>query len=145
MRRKDEEGNEYIAEPFTYSVDFNALTGAWNTASSQIQIQADAAFVVLEQSYSFQEATAITTDENVQLIPNMFVLLTDGGSARKLMNQPVQLSTHFGNGKLPFILPVPKFFSASANILVQISADLSYGATVYDLQLNFIGEKRYYL
>ncbi len=46
----DEQGARYIPEPFTYSIRFDGLTGTFGQASGQIQIQADAAFVILEQT-----------------------------------------------------------------------------------------------
>lgn len=147
MEERDANGNvaRYIPEPFTYSISFNGLTGAWSQASGQIQIQADAAFVIKEQNFSFRETGAPTYAANAGLIPAIDVLLTDAGSARKLMNQPVNITQLFGDGRLPFVLPTEKYLSPSSAFQVQVMSAENFGADVYDLQLTFIGEKRYYL
>jgi hypothetical protein len=141
----DEEGNRYIPEPFTYSIRFDGLTGLWNQVSGQIQIQADAAFVILEQTYSFVESALPTSDLTTALTPNVDVMLTNTGSGRRLMNQPVALESLFGSGKLPFVLPTPQFFSPSSALQVQVTSGANFGGDVYTLQISFIGEKRYYL
>lgn len=141
----DEEGNRYIPEPFTYSIRFDGLTGLWNQVSGQIQIQADAAFVILEQTYSFMRNGTPVVDIVTKLTPNIDVMLTNTGSGRRLMNQPVALSSLFGNGKLPFVLPTPQFFSPSSALQVQVTTAENFLADVYTLQISFIGEKRYYL
>lgn len=147
VEERDANGNiiRYIPEPFTYSITFNALTGAWAQASGQIQIQADAAFVIKEQNFSFREIGDPTYVAGQGLIPAIDVLLTDAGSARKLMNQPINITQLFGDGKLPFVLPTEKYLSPSSAFQVQIMSAENFGADAFELQLTFIGEKRYYL
>lgn len=143
----DDSGRRYIPESFTYSIQFNDLTGAWSSKSGQVQIQADAAFVILEQNFTFQDnADPVAENSNI-LVPNATVLLTDSGSARQLMNQATPISSLFGDGRLPFILPSPKFLSPSSAFQVQVYNPnaVSYGGNTYTLTLSFIGEKRYYL
>lgn len=140
----DGDGNTlyYIPEPFTYSIDFNNLTGAWSQASGQIQIEADSAFVIKAQVVTCENVdTEITPDPS---LPAIKVMLTDGGSTRKLMNQPAYVASLFGDARLPFILPTEKFLSPSSNLQVQITSPVSFAKT-YNLQLSFVGEKRYYL
>lgn len=141
----DEMGNRYIPEPFTYSIRFDPLTATWNQASGQIQIQADAAFVILEQTYNFVDVADPSVVANAVLVPNIDVLMTNTGSGRRLMNQAVAVPACFGTGVLPFVLPTPQFLSPSSALQVQISSAANFGADSYALQLNFIGEKRYYL
>ncbi len=79
------------------------------------------------------------------LVPNIDVLLTNTGSGRRLLNQAVAVPSTFGTGTLPFVLPTPQFLSPSSALQVQISSAADFGAESHCLQLNFIGEKRYYL
>lgn len=145
LYKQDAEGNRYIAEAFEYAIRFENLTGVWTQASGQIQIQADAAFVVLEQSYSFVDVTVPHVNSNVQLIPNIDVLITNTGSGRRLMNQAVKVTTVFGTGQLPFVLPSAQYFSPSSAMQVQISSPANFGAGSHTLELVFVGEKRYYM
>jgi len=129
---------EAIAKDFfIYDVDFLALA-AGTSATQTVNIQADSDFVVQKLSYHANIANAAQT-VNTRVIPLCTVLIVDTGSGRQLMNQAVDLTTFFGTGENPFILPQPKVFVARTNISIQLA---NYDATqTYNVRLALIGIK----
>jgi hypothetical protein len=72
-------------------------------------------------------------------LPNVTILITDTSSGRALMNQPAPLSSLFGTGQLPFILPTSKLFQSRGSVQVSIT---NLSTTVYtNIYLSFIGTK----
>lgn len=122
---------------FIYDVDFLALApGTSNTQA--VNIQADSDFVVQKLAFHANVANAGQT-ANTRVIPLCTVLIVDTGSGRQLMNQAVDLSTFFGTGENPFILPQPKVFVARTNISIQLA---NYDAAqTYNVRLSLIGIK----
>lgn len=142
--RADEDG-DYIAEPFTYSVVFPAVTGLNPSFSSTINIQADADFAILQSTYDFALNTAATDTPAAELKPNMSILITDTGSGRQFMDRLVPINNLFGDAKLPYVWPVPRLLAASSTMQLQLACVnvlMDFGASVYTLTLSFQGEKR---
>lgn len=142
--RTDDDG-EYVAEPFTYSIAFPAVTGINPSFSGTIQIQADADFAILQSTFDFCLNTAATDAPAAELKPNMSVLLTDTGSGRQFMDRLVPINNLFGDARLPYVWPVPRLLAASSTMQVQVACvntAMDFGVSVYTLTLSFQGEKR---
>lgn len=138
---------EYIPEPFFYSLIF-AIAGASPFSQTQnIQIQADAEFILMQTQYGFILDSAPSPSVNDRLLPiGANVQLTDSGSGRNLLNEAVPLTTIFGDGLLPYIWGTPKAFAASTVLRCTIdTGTLSLNANATNLVLVFSGEKRFYL
>lgn len=130
--------------PYTYSAVYS-VAGAQNSLAAgavsqpvNVNIQADADFLILNQTYDANTANAART-ANTIVIPNVSVLLVDTGSGYNLMDQPVPVPALFGNGQYPYMLPNPKLLPAKATLQVQAS---NYDAAAgYNLRLCFNGVK----
>lgn len=127
-----------VEDPFIYRAQFLSLAPA-ATATFQINIQADSDFKILAGSYHANNTNAAQSSSTFTY-PLIDVLLTDQGSGRNLMDNPVSIPALFGNGQLPFIWPVPKTLSARSTLQVQVT---NYDAAVtYNIRgLYFIGVK----
>lgn len=134
------DGYRYTLDYFTYSINFAALANG-ATASNQIAISADADFVVQKMSYFATLAGAPQTDSS-RVVPLATVQITDSGSGRNLQNEGVFINSIFGQGELPFMLPVPRVFSANSNIKFTVT-NVSAADTYESLQLSLIGYKRF--
>ena len=127
-----------IAKDFyIYEEDFTGVANG-QSATGNINIQADSDFVIQKLSYFADIAGAAQTDAN-RVVPLMTVQLTDTSSGRQIFEEPVAVAAIFGTGKLPFILPTPKILPARSTFQVEV-ANFSSGTT-YDLRLSFIGYK----
>lgn len=133
--------------PFTYSAQFYTAGGNNNLAAGanltvNVQIDAGAPFLIVSQSYYANTANAAQT-VSTAVQPNIIVLMTDTGSNRQLMDQAVPVSTIFGSGEFPYVLPEPKLMQANSQLSVQATnRDAAVG---YNLYLAFNGYKLYKL
>lgn len=126
---------------FVYEAQTVALgTGA--NAVDQIQIQADADFILQKLAYQADIAGATQTISS-RVVPNVLVQLTDTGSNRQLFQQPVPIPSIFGTGELPFILPNPRLFMKTS--VIQIDFTSFEAAVTPTIRLAFIGYKFYRL
>lgn len=132
---------QFIEDLFVYELDFAALANG-DSATSNIQIQADSNFKWIKAACEANLAAAAQTDSS-RVIPLVSILITDTGSGRQLMSAAVPIANMFGTGLIPFILPVPRIFNARSNIAVTV-ANYS-AATTYNLRLSFIGTKMFEL
>lgn len=133
--------NRIIKEFYTYEEDFTGVTSG-NSATGNINIQADSDFVMQKLAYHADIAAAAVTDSS-RVIPNMTVIITDTGSGRQLMESAVPIASLFGTGQLPFILPTPRLFLARSTINIVVA---NFDAAVtYNLRLSFTGYKQYSL
>lgn len=139
----DSKGRRYWDDFFVYNpLVFSALA-AGATLTQNIAIQADSDFCLQKLSYNADIAAATQTD-SARVVPLITTLITDSGSGRQLMNTDIPVPGLFGLGNQPFILPKPKWFAANSNIAVKVTSFVAAGTT-YNLYLNFIGFKRFYL
>lgn len=122
---------------FIYEVDFSALAFG-SSATGNINIQADSDFELQKLCYFADIAAAAQTDDT-RVIPLVTINITDSGSGRFLSSDAVPVTSIFGTGQIPFILPTPKIFDARATISIEV-ANFS-AATTYNLRLSFIGAK----
>lgn len=128
-----------IKQFFIYTTKFATLA-AGASANNTIQIQADANFAWLKGTFQADIAGAAQTDSS-RVIPAISLLITDTGSGRQLMDAAVPVTSFFGDGRIPFILPEARIFAANSNI--SITATNLEAANTYNLRLAFIGYKLY--
>lgn len=116
----------------------NALAaGAVNTPVN-VNIQADADFLILNQTYDANTANAARNAGNY-VVPNVNILITDTGSGYQMMDQAVPIPSIFGNGQFPYILPEPKLLPAKATLQLLFS---NYDAAAgYNIRVAFNGVK----
>lgn len=130
--------------PYSYTVPYftggavnNILLGAVAQQGS-LNVQSDADFLVLNQTFFANSLNAATTF-NTRVVPNCTVLITDTGAGYNLMDQALPISQIFGWGTEPYILPEPKLFAAKATIQTQVT---NFDAAIgYNLWLTFNGVK----
>lgn len=142
METFDIGGRQYVARDYyVYQEDFAvANLTAGSTLNGSVEIQADSDFIWQKAVYAADLSGAAQTDSG-RVIPLVTVQLIDTGSGRNLFESAVPVPSVFGEGNLPFVLPVPRLFFARSTIAVQVS---NYSAaTAYGLRLSFIGYKAY--
>jgi len=132
-----------------YAFSYNAVfwtTGAANNiaaggvATTNVQIDAGAPFLIVTQSYDANTLGAARAPATLT-VPNALVLLTDTGSSRQLMDVATPVANIFGTGQFPYILPVPKLMAANSQLQVQVTnVDVAAG---FNLRLSFNGYKLY--
>lgn len=128
---------QYVEDFFIYEFDVLAIAPA-ATVNGNIQIQADSDFKLTKITLMADIAAAAQLESTV-VIPLATLMVLDTGSGRQIFSAPVALGAIFGNGRLPFILPVPRIFKARTNISLAV---VNYDAAVtYNIRMAFIGSK----
>jgi len=122
---------------YVYEVQTLALPTGGN-ATDQIQVESDADFWWIKSAFFADIAGAAQTDSS-RIIPNVDVQIVDTGSGRQLLNGNIPIPSIFGNGQLPFILPLPQVFKA--NSVVRIDFTSREAVITPNLRLAFIGYK----
>lgn len=141
-RLSGREGQVIIGEQFAvYSTGRLAAISAGGTLNPNIQIQADSDFLIEKMTYAADLAGAAQTDSS-RVIPNVSVQLQVSGPGTVLFNVQSPLSSLFGNGELPFILPVAYLLAASSTL--QITLTSFEASNTPRITLNFIGRKLYW-
>lgn len=125
---------------FVYTLAFTGASILAPGAANQgaIQIQADSDFELTKFTMFADIASAAET-ESTRVLPLVTIQITDTGTGRQLFSSPLPIPAIMGDGRIPFILPVPKIFSANASVAVAV-ANFS-AATSYGLRLCLIGAK----
>lgn len=130
-----------VTEFFTYSTTFQTL--AANTSQTNaIQIQANSHFEVKKLAFVCFYGVGVADTNTTLAIPAVSVLITDTGSGRQWSDQAIQLTSMFGTGMLPAILPTPRILPAASQITVQVN-NLFTGQAISLLTLGFVGRKVY--
>lgn len=132
--------------PYTYSAIYadasgtntnNLAAGAVNVVRN-INIQADADFLILNQTYDANTESGART-ANTIVIPNASVVLVDTGSGYQYMDAAVSVPAIFGNGQFPYVLPNPKLMVAKSTLQV-LANNYDFAAGI-NLRLYFNGVK----
>lgn len=126
---------------FSYPLSFlTVLNGVPQSQNIAIDAGSDFFFTALEVVATNGSTAAVTT--NTRLIPLVKILLTDSGSNRQLMQNPVDVDSLSGSGQWPHRLIHPRLFMRNSNIQVVIN---SYDAnfTYVTFNLNFEGFRIY--
>ena len=134
------------AVPYSYNVVYwltgaaNALAAGAANVPGNLNIQADADFLVLNQVFWANSANAAQTANN-RVSPNISVSISDTGSGMSWSDVAVPIYNIFGRGDLPYVLPEPKLIKAKST--VQVLATNFDVAAGYNLWLTFNGVKLY--
>jgi len=129
-----------VRDFFTYELDFASLPSVTgNTAQASFTVQADSNFLWQQAAFFADIAAAAQTDSS-RVIPLVSCVITDSSSGRQLSSSAVPLTSLFGNGQLPYILPTPRFFRAQTQVNVSL-LNFAVVNTTYNLKLSFIGTK----
>lgn len=131
---------------YTYGLDFitagvSDLIGGGAARTLSFQIDAENDFLWQKACYVATIADAAVTF-TTRVIPLVTVNIQTSPSQRPLMSLPQPVSSLFGIGEVPFILPQPRTFPARGLVTVTAQAFVAAGTT-YRLRLSFIGTKLY--
>lgn len=127
-----------VRDFFTYELDFSGILAAGGTAQGTFNVQSDSNFLWQYGCYSANIAHAAQTNDT-RVFPEINVLIQDSSSGRQLMSAPVPVTSIFGYGSLPFLLPTARFFRAQTQVVVSVTNNSA--VSVLNLQLSFIGTK----
>lgn len=130
-------GGQFTEDFYTYETSLASLAAA-ATATSNFTIQADSDFDWIMTTVS-ANIDGVTEPAPDNIIIPITVIITDQGSGRQLMSAGVPLTSYAGNGKQPFILPIPRRFMAKSTVTLVFN---NYGGSKYDnIFFSMIGRK----
>ena len=136
---------EVIAEDFfVYNIEFTGLARAGLPGSVQtgfIQIEAESDFLIQKLAYFALASTASLVEQGNQVYPSVVVTLTDTGSGREFMDSPLELTSFFGSGVLPYIIPTPKLFVKNSRIKLLVENINTRFGSLQILSVNLHGKK----
>lgn len=128
---------QYVEDWFIYGLNVLGLV-TLATANANIQIDADSDFKLVKLGM-MADIAAAEEEDATRIIPLVTMQMVDTGAGRNLFSTPIAMGAIWGNGGLPFILPVPRIFKARTNIsLTFANYDV---ASTYNLRMAFIGNK----
>ena len=126
------------ADHFTYGANWPIGTFVGTaTITVSIPLDADADFILCKQALVSYSAVG-----TVIANPDYTHVMNDTGSGRNLQNIAIHVGNAFGTAQLPFILPEPKLFKASAVINITLIYRTAVAAEVF---VSFIGFKLFYM
>ncbi len=128
--------------PFSYNAVFAAIAPAGNQTVN-IQIDAAAPFLIVNQTYTAAITAGAAQLSGTYCYPNMSVLMTDTSSNRQMSDVATPITSIFGNGQFPYILPEPKLMAANSVLQVQVTSFEAANSNV--IRLTFSGYKLYSL
>ena len=129
-------------EALNYVYSFNvASLAAGASAQDTINIDSDSNFHWVKGSFFAAIASATQTDSS-RVLPLINLQLTDTGSGRQFFDNPIPITTFFGTGEIPFILPLEQIFSSNSTIKADFTS-FDAAATYTDIELSLIGFKKY--
>jgi hypothetical protein len=129
---------QYVEDWYAYVPSTISALAAGGSSIFNILMDADSDFKLSKLTQMSDIAGAAQTESSA-VIPLVTMDIVDAGSGRKLFSNPIPMGAIFGAGRLPFILPVPRIFTARSSISVTL-ANYS-NATTYNIRLAFIGAK----
>lgn len=109
------------------------------TDTFNLQVEADAYFVIHKMSYMADIAGAAQT-ESTRVIPLVRCMITDTGSGRNLMSDFVDISSIAGHEGLSFINPVARWVMPNSAINIQFT-NYSAATTYANVKLYLHGKK----
>lgn len=141
-RRLDRNNNANGFDRLNYAYEFEvASIASGATARDQINIDSDSNFHWMKGSCFGAVASAGQTDSS-RVIPLINIQLTDTGSGRQLFSNPVPISTFFGTGEIPMILPLTQMFKPNSTIICEFE-NFDAAQTYTDVRLLLIGFKEF--
>lgn len=134
---RQQQRSQFVEDFFVYNVDFLDIAPA-DVQQGNIQIQADSAFKWTAAAVQ-ADIAGTSYEAATRPIPLCSLQIVDTGSGRQLFFNPLPVETIFGNGGLPFILPIPRIFMPRSNIALTL-ANFD-AASTYNVRLQLIGCK----
>lgn len=131
------QGFQLFEDFFVYGATFASIA-AGAVQTQNIQIEASSYFKWTHASMETDLAGATFT-ESAAPVPLCSLQISDSGTGRQLFNNAQPLSAIFGNGQLPFVLPVPRGFRPNSNIALTLTNFAA--AQTYTVRLALIGVK----
>jgi hypothetical protein len=141
LRRRIGNQKPKFEDQYTYVTSVAALN-AGTTDTFNLQIEADAYFVITKMSYMADIAGGAQT-EDTRVIPLVRVLITDTGSGRNLMSQAVDISSLAGHEGLPFVTPVARWIAPNSAVNIQFS-NYSNATNYANVSLYLHGKKLWF-
>lgn len=132
------QNQKIVTDFFVYSPPIITSLAAGASQQVTVNIEADSNFELQKLTY-YVDANATMT-QATRVIPQMSLQITDQGSSRNLFNQAVPLSMVAGEGDLPFIMPVTKWFKRNSLVTFSI-ANFGGTDTYYNIYIAMIGKK----
>lgn len=124
--------------PFVYEMDFANLVHQ-TTQNGNIQIQADSDFKWIKGT-TFSDLAGAAQLSGTRVVPLATLQIQDSGTGRSIFQNPIQVSSFFGSGELPFIMPVPYIFKQRSTLQFTI-ANYSAATDYANVRLSLIGVK----
>jgi hypothetical protein len=126
---------------FTYTTNITASLAPGVSVPTTFNIDGDSDFFCTKLNVHGTVGNDGTVVDSEQL-PEVNIIITDTTSGRQLMNALTPLSNIAGSSRLPFILPIERFFSAKSTVKVDWF-NASDNLTYTTLLLSFIGIKAF--
>ena len=121
-----------LTQYFTYTMLFSGVASAAN-ATAQLQIDAASDFLVVGQSFNAVDDVTTLAVSSAALIQ-----INDSGSGTTLWNIPTPIPNLFGTAQLPFLLPMPRLFTANATMTGTLNNQTTANATSFYLSFHGI-------
>lgn len=126
---------------FTYPIQFLALA-AGGVATGQITFDASSDFTWYYGCYRAENAAASTNiTVNTRIYPLATVLITPTDTSAQFMQAAIPITSMFGNGENPFVMPAPRIIPARSVLTFQVTSQDT--ALAYNIFLQLIGKKTY--
>lgn len=136
------QGNVVRDEDFyAYTVNSGSLA-AGGTATVQIPIEADTEFALVKMT-QFSDIAGAAQTEDSRVLPLVTIQITDGSNSRALLSNPTAIPALFGDGKIPYILPIQRRFRPNSVITLSF-VNFSAATTYPNVRITLHGIKRWY-
>lgn len=122
---------------FSYSIQFLNVAAAAGVFGGNLQITADADFMI-----QYVNAMTIDRTTHAQLASVATVQITDQGAGFNLFNIAVPLDSISGNGQRPFLMPIQ--YLVTANSTLNFAGTNGTTTNAIDIYLTLIGYKVYH-
>jgi len=121
---------------FIYTAEFLPIAAS-SSVTVRVPIQGDSDFELTEIT---GDVRATDETETVIAAPAALVQIADAGSGRLLFDRPQIWDNIIGTAERPFILPMPKMFSANSVISVALTNNV---AAEKKVRISLIGYKHF--
>jgi len=123
---------------FVYQVNF-LLVAAGAVVQQTINFDAGSDFTWYYGNYAADMAAAAQTNAT-RTYPLADIMITPSDTSSQFMQAAVPVTSLFGNGENPFVLPAPRVIPARSSIIFQLT---SRDAINMNVRLSLIGIKKY--
>lgn len=114
-------------QTFTYTMIFTSVASL-ATATANLLIDAASDFLIVSQAVA-----AVDDVTTLAVASAALIQINDSGSSSNLFNAPIPLTNAFGTAQLPFLLPMPRLFSANSTITGTLNNKTTANATTFFL------------